>query len=342
MADAAPMPPLEERPRAGGGRRAALGLLKFLCGVGLVALLFQRQNIRWPLIADAGAQMARQPLWMAATLLLVLGCLLCGAARWRLALRGLGVKLTARRTAALFMAGHFFNGFLPGTTGGDVARAIYAARETPNRPPEAVMSIVVERLAGVVVLLLLTLGGLLALAARGRPHLTLALLTLGAASVALLSLLLALPEARHFAEWPLARRLERHPTIGPLARRLYAALRVCRTHPRLTWDLLAWSLLQHGCAVASWVTLAAGIGAPFRLPPYLSLMPAVLTAQMLPLTPGGLGVREGAACVLLPLAGMPAHQATVVALASFAVSLLWSAVGGLFFVALREAPLRQK
>ncbi len=314
--------------------RVILTLAKFAVGAGLMAMLFQRQNIRWPLIADAVEHAAAHPLWLAATLLLVLACLLCGAARWRAALGGLGVVLSRRRTAALFMAGHFFNGFLPGSTGGDVARALYASRETPSRRPEAIMSIVIERLAGVAVLLVLTICGLLAMS--GRQHLSLVLTLLTALAVMLLCLLFALPEARQFADWPLAQRLARHPQIGPLSRRLYAALRICRTHPALTRRLLAWSVLQHGCALASWVTLAWDMGVAFQPLPFLLLVPAVLTAQMLPLTPGGLGVRESAAVALLPAAGVPPHQAMLVALASFAVSLVWSAVGGVVFVSMRE------
>jgi len=66
----------------------------------------------------------------------------------------------------------------------------------------------------------------------------------------------------------------------------------------------------------------------------------VLTAQMIPLTPGGLGVRESAAVVLLPAAGLAHHEAMLLSLASFAASLVWSAVGGLAFLLLphREKP----
>jgi len=316
-----------------------LPLAKFAIGAGLVVVLFQRQNIRWPLIADALAHASSHPLWLAATLLLVFACLLCGAARWRAALAGLGVALSRRRTATLFMAGHFFNGFLPGSTGGDVARAVYAAREAPARQPEAVMSIVVERLVGVAVLLVLSVGGLLAM--HGRQHVSLALALLTGVTGLLLATLFALPEAQRFANWALARRLASQPQFGPLARRIYAALRICRTHPALTRKLLAWSIVQHGCAVGSWLTLACGMGVPFHPLPFSLLVPAVLTAQMIPLTPGGLGVRESAAVTLLPAAGVPAHQAMLVALASYAVSLIWSAVGGVVFVTMREARVKE-
>jgi uncharacterized membrane protein YbhN (UPF0104 family) len=57
---------------------------------------------------------------------------------------------------------------------------------------------------------------------------------------------------------------------------------------------------------------------------------------MIPITPGGLGVREGAAVALLPAAGLAPHEAVLVSLASFAASLVWSAAGGVVFVLLKE------
>lgn len=325
------VPPLPARRVAW---RAGLTLAKLAVGAGLITLLFRRQDVRWSMVTDAISHLVAHPLWLAATLTLVLACLLCGALRWWTALQGLGVPISHGRAAALFLVGHFFNGFLPGTTGGDVARALYVARATPQRGPEAVMSIVVERLAGVVMLLLLTIAGLLASPARHHLHVALAMLAGSAAAI--LAMLLALPDMPHFAAWPLLRRVAGHPRFGPLVARLYAALRLCRTRPVLVLDLLGWSLLQHACAVASWLTLAWGLGVTFQTVPFLLLVPALLTAQMIPLTPGGLGVRESAAVALLPAAGVPAHAAVLIALASFTVSLVWSGVGGLVFVALHE------
>jgi len=314
--------------------RVLLPLLKLLIGAGLIVLLFRRQDLRWLDIIETVSNLSAHPAWLAATLLLVLACLLCGAGRWWTALAGLGVTLTRTRAAALFMVGHFFNGFLPGSTGGDVARAFYAARETQGQRTNAVLSIIVERLAGIAVLLILTLIGLLASA--GRYHLPLALALVGGLSAAILIVLVGLPNLPRMAGWPLVRQVVQHPRIGPLAQRLYAALRLFHAQPVLILRLLGWSLLQHGCAIASWLALAWGLGFDFRAPAFMLLVPAVLTAQMIPITPGGLGVREGAAVSLLPAAGMAPHEAMLVSLASFAASLVWSAAGGIVFVLLKE------
>jgi uncharacterized membrane protein YbhN (UPF0104 family) len=309
-------------------------LLKLAIGAALVVWLLRRQDFDRAALARLAAHLLGEPLWLAATLAAVLACLLCGALRWRLALAGLGVPLSRGRAGAVFLAGHFFNGFLPGSTGGDVVRAVYAAGAVPARAPEAVMSIVIERLAGVAVLLLLSAAGLLL--TPGRRHLPLALALFACGALPTLAALLALPEAGRVKRWPLVRHVAGVPRVAPLAHRLYAALRIGRSRPKLVLELAGWSVLQHAAAVASWLALAAGVGAAVQPLPFVLLVPAVLTAQMLPLTPGGLGVREGAAVALLPAAGLAAPHALAVALASYGASLAWSAAGGVVFVLLRE------
>ena len=324
--------PANEASAAPSARRLLLPLIKILIGATLIVLLFRRQDISWSDLVETLANLSAQPFWLATTLLLVLACLLCGAERWWTALAGLDVALSRTRAAALFMVGHFFNGFLPGSTGGDVTRAFYAARETHGQRTHAVMSIVVERLAGIAVLLILTLIGLLASAQYYR----LPLVLVGGLAAAILVVLVGLPDLPRIAGWPLVRQFVRHPRIDPFARKLYAALRLCHAQPVLILRLLGWSLLQHLFAIASWLTLAWGMGFDFQALTFILLVPAVLTAQMIPITPGGIGVREGAAVTLLPAAGFAPHEAMLVSLASFAASLVWSTVGGVVFVLLKE------
>ena len=49
----------------------------------------------------------------------------------------------------------FFNAFLLGSTGGDLLKAYYAARETHHRKTEAVVTVLVDRLIGLFSMLAL-------------------------------------------------------------------------------------------------------------------------------------------------------------------------------------------
>jgi hypothetical protein len=82
-----------------------------------------------------------------------------------------------RATGITFVA-QFFNSFLLGSTGGDVIKALYAARETHHKKTEAVVTVFVDRLLGLwamlffAALMMIPNAGLLpATGATGRARL---------------------------------------------------------------------------------------------------------------------------------------------------------------------------
>ena len=80
--------------------------------------------------------------------------LLLGMLRWRMVLHVQGIDLSVGRAAEISLVAHFFNSFLLGSTGGDLMKAYYAARETHHLKTEAVMTVVVDRLIGLLSMLL--------------------------------------------------------------------------------------------------------------------------------------------------------------------------------------------
>ena len=65
--------------------------------------------------------------------------------------------------------GLFFNLVLPGLNGGDVARGVLVVRENPGRRPDALMSVVVDRLIGLVAMIALALLAVLSLREQLGP-----------------------------------------------------------------------------------------------------------------------------------------------------------------------------
>src|SRR5690606_31531913 len=87
--------------------------------------------------------------------LLLMGLIPPGQAlRWWMLLTCRGVTVTYARALRLTLIGLFFKLCMPGTTGGDVVRAWYAARGGGKRGA-AVMSIAFDRVTGMVALFLL-------------------------------------------------------------------------------------------------------------------------------------------------------------------------------------------
>jgi hypothetical protein len=93
--------------------------------------------------------------------------ILITSVRWHELLRALDIHLQLKRTFVLNMVGMFYNTIMPtGSTGGDVFKAYYVARQTHHRT-RAVMSVLVDRAIGLVALIIL--GGTMAALQRHDP-----------------------------------------------------------------------------------------------------------------------------------------------------------------------------
>ena len=94
---------------------------------------------------------------------LVLGVAFAGAGelanifRWQIFLRMQKVKIPLARTAMVYMIGVFFSLFLLGVIGGDVMRAAYLCADQDDKKRGVIMSVIVDRLIGMLVLVPLAL-----------------------------------------------------------------------------------------------------------------------------------------------------------------------------------------
>lgn len=79
--------------------------------------------------------------------------------RWKVLLRGQNVHATFRRLFAYYFMAAFFNNFLPSTIGGDTVRVI-ESRKLTGSTASSVMVVLIERLTGLMALVLIAAVGL--------------------------------------------------------------------------------------------------------------------------------------------------------------------------------------
>lgn len=316
--------------------RKPLGLAARLAITGVVVgYLLHRMNLEH-FHAALAATLHRWPWLMAALGLMGTVLVLC-AWRWLLILRGLEIRPGWWRVLAVSFVGDFFNTFMLGATGGDVVKACYIVRETPQHKTRAVTSILIDRVVGMLALCLMVAVMILVQwrLLMGHPETRivsrLALAVTG--GVLLLSAL-----AFGLPVWqllPFLNRWEARPKIGRVVgilHRAYDACHVFRTRPWLLAGTLAMSLGLQVCAVVA--TLCVGQALELRVPfiEYLTFCPLVGLISSLPITPGGLGIREGSAVHLLAAIGVTPDHAFLVAFLPYLCLLIWGLVGGVVFL----------
>ncbi|MCD6406216.1 MAG: flippase-like domain-containing protein, partial [Planctomycetes bacterium] len=72
--------------------------------------------------------------------------------RWKSLLGAQGIRIGFWRTLELTYLGLFCNNFMPGLTGGDVVKAYYASKLTSTKKTNAVVTVFLDRLIGLVML----------------------------------------------------------------------------------------------------------------------------------------------------------------------------------------------
>jgi hypothetical protein len=206
--------------------------------------------------------------------------------------------------------------------GGDALRMAALARVMP-RAADAAWSVVVDRVLGVIALLLLLVAGLAVADVSALPRMSVrapAVTPPAAAAVLGVAALVAVLVARFGTRvWRRARAA---------GARLAALLR----RPPDAWARwIALALLVQLAYVATWVAIAAVVRLPVPVTYFLVAVPLVSLAAMVPVTIAGLGVREGAWAALLAPLGVPAGDAVAFSLLYFAGFALTGAIGGAWF-----------
>lgn len=291
--------------------------IRLVVTVGLLAVLIPR--IRLGSI-DWGASTVA---WLAAGLLVTFGGIILSALRWQRVLLALGCHEPLRRLVDHYFAGQFVANFLPSTVGGDVLRATRLSADTGDGHT-AFASIVLERLTGWLVLPAITLAGFAI--NRGLVRVTTADARL---AIALALTTLVLLAALLF--------LAAHPRLGGrLAGHHQAWLRwLGAVHlglDRMRRDRRAVvAVLVAGFAYQLAVVLSAflagkALGVHVSFTVFLAFFPVVAIAQVLPVSIGGIGLREGALVVFLD--HWATHtQAVTLGLAFYGMNLIVSLLG---------------
>ena len=275
-----------------------------------------------------------------ASTLLVGVILALGVLRWRMVLRVHGITLPFSRAAEISLVAHFFNSFFLGSTGGDLMKAYYAARETHHKKTEAVVTVFVDRLVGLWAMLLFA--GIMMLPNRALlssdpllrlPIIVVLCMLLG--SSALVSLAFYGGVSRG---WSGARDWLRRLPKGEWLEQLLEACREFGREKFFVSRALLISVVLNSVTVFQFMVLALGLG--LRIPPVMMfvIVPTIICIASLPITPSGLGVRENLFVIMLaagPL-GVHATQALSLSLLAYAGTLVWSLVGGIVYLMFRE------
>jgi uncharacterized protein (TIRG00374 family) len=347
-------------------RKKLTGLVRVLVSVGILIYLFnsifhkeatsyfesqginpdtlnwaERARIVWS-VGPQSLWLALQridPLWFVAAVVCAGIPSLLGVIRWRWILHVQGLDVRLPRLFSISFIGLFFNAFMLGSTGGDVVKAWYVAHETHHKKAEAVATVVVDRLIGLMALFVIALVMMAIYWRRVFDDPKLLWFSMATLAVVLSTVLGTLIFLwRGFADKlpGLRRWLQRMPRYDML-RRMVDAYRVYASHPAVLGRTLLISFVVHFFSMLSIVCVGHGLGIrSASLVDYFLYLPIINSVTAVPITISGFGVREGMYIKMFKGVGVTEPVALVMSLLGYLAALFWSIVGGGFFLTHRK------
>ncbi|MQA31141.1 MAG: flippase-like domain-containing protein [Luteitalea sp.] len=283
--------------------------IRIAVAVALTAVIVWRTDPSAVLAATSNARVS----WLMAAVLLVLLDRSLMAYRWIVLVRVFEAADRVSLSALLrvFFVSTFVGTFLPTSVGADAVRA-YGLARGHSTAARSVASVLMDRLLGVLSLLLVALVGLafagdLLHESAVLAGIALTAITCAAGASAIYSERVAAVAARLLGVIPLA-------AVRRVAVNLTTAVRTYAPRHGTVAVVLAGSIAVQMIRIVQAYTL--GLALDLRLPftTYVAFVPIVLLVMLLPITVFGLGTSQLAFAALFARAGVPAGPAVALSL----------------------------
>ena len=272
-----------------------------------------------------GGLVLAQVLFLAAILTIV--------TRWWRLLALAGCPTSWWNALRLTFLGLFFNNVLPGATGGDLVKGVMVAKENKGRAAEALVTVLADRVFGLLALAVLALLVVVLAPDERRDFDSLRTYLLWGLGAALLGGALYASKAfRRRAG--LSALVDRMP-IGAKLRSLDRAAISYLNQPAAMLGAFLFSCVNHVLVTCGAITLGRALGVPesqVSLVQWFVIVPVANLVSAVPIAPGGWGVGELAFAALFKMIGASGALGVAVSVTFRLSQLALSLIGGAFLL----------
>lgn len=307
-------------------RKYWLAILQGILSLALICHLFASPAVR---IETATVLTHAEPRWLFLGLLTALMTESLCAVRWWIMLRLFGTPVSLPRVFAFCGAGLFFSLCLPGAGGGDAFRIIYVMRLYPGHKLRAALTVLADRLCGLVALViafslvLFFRHELFNFDLHTKALLEAASVLLGSVVVLVFLWWLTTMRSVRVLWLPLESFRRKADRLGHIFPKL-------ASRPRLVIVGIVTSMAALAIHFTTYFCSARAFNLNVRLCDIFTVMPVIDTLILLPITLFGMGLRETLFEQLLGgMFGVPYGSATLASLGGFGLQAVVALLGGL-------------
>ena len=256
-----------------------------------------------------------------------------GSLQWYLLLRHHDLDIKYREVLGHYFTGLFFNNFLLSYVGGDAVRIFAVGRKT-QQATVAVSTTLADRAIGFFMLSGMSVIAFFAVTGIEKSKMFPIICGIFVIILLCFSLVIFRKPGKIIG-WLLKRTIP--AKIYDAFRKIYYELRSLKSEPGMAvlYLLISFGIQFLRIIVHYFCALSIGISIEFHN--FLIFIPLVAIAASLPISIGGIGVREQSAEILFRAAGLAPGQATTMELLAFASGIIASIPGGLYFILTRES-----
>ncbi len=249
--------------------------------------------------------------------------------RWEMLLKATKILLPLNRVIMSFSGGIFFNLFLPSTIGGDVVRSIDLSTHT-KKPKEVLATVLLDRLSGYVGLVVISF--LSVFLGRRLIQDKSILVAVAVIALILIAALLVLFNNFIYSKINLFLHTPNAGRIRELIKGLHKEIYYFRDKKRVLANNLILSLLIQALLPLAFYITALSLGVKINIMYFLIFIPVVNAITMLPISIGGLGVRENIIVIFFTGVGMSHNLALAMSLLNSFFVFIFGLIGGLIYV----------
>ena len=273
----------------------------------------------------------------------ILGCVailsfaqLLSSVRWQKILKADGVEISLSYLFSSYMIGMFANNFMPTSIGGDIVKTYDIYRITKNMTL-SFLSVFLERFTGLIILLILSwLGVSIAWQSASADTLGIWIVVNALCIIVVLC----------FVNKATADRMQTYLDTSRMFRKIQGlggAFRAVRSFTRkkvLLAKLLLISIPIQLITVTIYYILSQSIGLNISFVFLLFTVPLITILSLLPISLGGLGVRESTTVLMFSIDGISPESALALSLVYTGVVYITGLLGAISLI-MRQASLRE-
>ena len=252
------------------------------------------------------------------------------AVRWKALLKTQKVKLGTATLSVTVLIGSFFNNFLPTSIGGDVFRTYDASKKGKIPLSTSASIILVERFSGVVSAATYAIIALfLGFTAIGHRSVIIPIVIFFVVSV-ILAFLIINPSL--FGLGKISGRFRFTRKLTEKLFNFYNTLASFKKYKLVLVEVLIFSFLLQFTVILNYYLAARALGINLNLTAFIFIVPVVATIAMIPISVGGIGLRENSLAFIMVAMGVNNEKAALCSLLILFMLIIMGIIGGIIYI----------